>query len=153
MRKQRRDKRLGGLANLRDLDLQLALRGLHPPGAIAVPKSRVEIAQPALVVRPALIARPAQPGVELVLDRALDDQSGTELRQLRQRLARVLTHPNGQQLVDLVLDLRRRRYGSPHGVGLPSWSCQDFGEPTPWLLRSLGIYSSWETRPRPHPVP
>src|SRR5204862_166613 len=78
MRKQRRDKRLGGLANLRDLDLQLALRGLHPPGAIAVSKSRVEIAQPALVVGPALIASPAQPGVELVLDRALDDQPGPE---------------------------------------------------------------------------
>jgi hypothetical protein len=100
------------------------------------------VAKAALIVGPALIARAAEPGVELVLDRALDDHPRPELRQLRQRLARVLTDPNGQQLVDLVLDLRRRRYGSPHGVGLPSWSCQDFGEPTPWLLRSLGIYSS-----------
>jgi hypothetical protein len=25
----------------------------------------------------------------------------------------------------------RRRYGASHGVGLPSWSCQDLREPTP----------------------
>ena len=78
----------------------------------------VVVAQPALIVGPALIARAAQPGVELVLDRPLDDQPRAELRQLRQRLARVLAHPHGQQLVDLLLDLRRRRYGTSHGVGL-----------------------------------
>jgi hypothetical protein len=33
---------------------------------------------PALIVRPALIARPSQPRVELVLDRALDDQPRSE---------------------------------------------------------------------------
>jgi hypothetical protein len=44
-------------------------------------------------VRPAA----AQPGVEL-LDRALDDQSRTEPRELRQRLARVLSDRDGEQL-------------------------------------------------------
>jgi len=138
VREQLGDERLGGLAHLRNLDRKLPLRGLHPPRAIAAPQPAPIVAKAALIVGPALIARAAEPGVELVLDRALDDQPRPQLRQLRQRLARVRTDPNGQQLVDLVLDLRRRRYGSPHGVGLPSWSCQDFGEPTPWLLRSLG---------------
>ena len=109
MREERRDERLGGLAHLRDLDFELALCGLHPAGAIAVPEPGVEIAKPALIVGPALIAGPAEPSIELVLDRALDDQPGAELRQLRQRLARVLADPDGQQLVDLGLYLRRRR--------------------------------------------
>jgi hypothetical protein len=38
------------------------------------------VAQPSLMVRPALIARAAKPGVELVLDGALDDQPRPELR-------------------------------------------------------------------------
>src|ERR671925_565948 len=70
--------------------------------------------------RPALIARPPQPGVELVLHSPLDDQPGTEPRELRQRLARVLADPHGEQPVDLFFDLRRRRYGTSHGVGPPS---------------------------------
>jgi hypothetical protein len=74
--------------------------------------------QSALIVGPALIARPPQPGVDLVLDGALDDQPGTQPGELRQRLARVLADPHGQQLVDLLLDLHRRRYGTSHGVGL-----------------------------------
>ena len=37
-------------------------------------------------------------------------------RQLRKRLARVLADPNGKQPVDLPLNLRRRRYGTSHGV-------------------------------------
>ena len=109
MREERRHERLGSLADLRDLDLQLALSGLHPARAIAVSQPRLVVAQPALVIGPALITRPAQPGVELVLDRALDDQPGPEPRQLRQRLSRVLPDPDGQQLVDLGLYLRRRR--------------------------------------------
>jgi hypothetical protein len=76
-------------AHLRDLHRELALGGLHP----ARPKA---IAQPALIVRAAFIARPAQPGVELLLDRALNDQPRPELRELRQRLARVLAHPDGE---------------------------------------------------------
>jgi hypothetical protein len=64
--------------------------------------------------RPALIARAAQPGVELVLDRALDDQPSPKPRELRQRLARVLAHPDSQHPVDPLLDLRRRRYGTSH---------------------------------------
>jgi hypothetical protein len=61
------------------------------------------------MVGPALVARPSQPGVELVLDRALDDQPRAELGQLRQRLAWVLADSNAEQLVDLVFYLRRRR--------------------------------------------
>jgi hypothetical protein len=72
------------------------------------------------MVGPALIPGPAQPGLELVLNGALDDQPGAQPGQLRQRLARVLTHPHGQQSLDLLLDLRRRRYGTSHGVGPPS---------------------------------
>jgi hypothetical protein len=109
MREERRDERLRGLAHLRDLDFELALRGLHPPGAIAVSQPRVEVAKAALVVGPALVAGAAEPGVELVLDRALDDQSGTELCELRERLARVLPDSNREQLVDLSFYLRRWR--------------------------------------------
>jgi hypothetical protein len=94
------------------------LRGLQPAGAKAVAQPSPVVAQPSLMVRPALIASPAQPGVELVLHGALDDQPRPEPRQLRQRLAGVLTDPHGQQPVDLLLDLRRRRYGASHGVGL-----------------------------------
>jgi hypothetical protein len=36
MREQRRHERLGRLADLRDLDLQLPFCGLHPARAIAV---------------------------------------------------------------------------------------------------------------------
>jgi Transposase, Mutator family len=49
--------------------------------------------EPALIVGPALIASTTKPGVELVLDRALNDQPRIELGQLRQRLPRVLAHP------------------------------------------------------------
>jgi hypothetical protein len=110
-REQPRDERLGGLPELRDLDLELPLERLQLARAKAV-------AKPALIRRPALITRPAQPGVELVLHGALDDQPGPEPGELRQRLARVLADPHGKQLVDLLLDLRRRRYGTSHGVGL-----------------------------------
>src|SRR3954452_25411445 len=41
-----------------------------------------------------------------------------ELRRPRQRRARVLANPDGQQPIDLSLELRRRRYGASHGVGL-----------------------------------
>jgi hypothetical protein len=109
VREQRRHERLGGLAHPRDLDPKLALCGLHPPRAIAVSEPRVEVAKPALIVGPTLIAGAPQPGVELVLDRALDDQPGTELRQLRQRLARVLADSDRQQPVELGPNLRRRR--------------------------------------------
>jgi hypothetical protein len=119
-RKQLRDERLGRLPDLRQLDLELPLERLHPAGAKAVAKSRVVVAQPALIVGPALIARATEPGVELVLHGPLDDQPRPQPRQLRQRLARVLTHPHGQQPLDLLLDLRRRRYGTSHGVGPPS---------------------------------
>jgi hypothetical protein len=46
----------------------------------------------------ALIASAAQPRVELVLHGALDDQPRAEPGQLRQRLARVLTHPTANRL-------------------------------------------------------
>jgi hypothetical protein len=74
--------------------------------------------QSPLILRSALIARPAQPRVELVLDSSLDDQPGTKLGERRQRLPRVLTNSHGKQLIDLLFDLRRRRYGTSRGVGL-----------------------------------
>src|SRR5439155_10899136 len=117
-RKQLGDERLGRLTDLGNLDRKLALGGLHPARAKPV-------AQPSLIVRPALIARPPEPRVELVLDRALDDQSRSEPRELRQRLARIVADSDREQPVDLLLDLRRRRYGASHGVGPPSSSCQD----------------------------
>src|SRR5919106_1584487 len=89
--------------------------------------------------RPALIARTAKPGVELVLDRPLDDQPGPGPRQLRQRLAWVIADPPGKQPVDLFFDLRRRRYGTSHGVGPPSI-----------VLSGLeGTYAVALTAPRP----
>jgi len=109
VREQRGHERLRRLAHLRDLDPELTLCGLQSPRAVAVSESRVVVSKAALVVGPALIASPPEPGVELILDRALDDQSGTELGQLRQRLARILADPDGQQLTDLALYLRRRR--------------------------------------------
>jgi hypothetical protein len=102
-RKQRRDERLGGLADLGNVHLKLALRGLNPPRAKAV-------AQASLALRPALIPGAAQPRVELLLGRPPDDQPGPELGELRQPLPRVLTDPDGAQPVDPLLDLRRRRY-------------------------------------------
>ncbi len=68
--------------------------------------------------RPALVAGAAQPRVELVFDSALDDQPGAEPSQFRQRLARALTNPHGQHPLDPSFYLRRRRYGTSHGVGL-----------------------------------
>jgi hypothetical protein len=116
-REQLGHERLGRLAHLRHLDLELALGRLQPARPKPVAQPAPVVAQPTLVVGPALVASAAQPGVELILDRALDDQPGPEPRELRQRLARVLTDPHGQQPVDLLLDLRRRRYGTSHGVG------------------------------------
>jgi hypothetical protein len=108
-------KRLRRLADLLDLHRQLAFRGLDPARAKAVAQPALVVTQPALVLRPALVTSPAQPGVELVLNGPLDDQPGAELRQ---RLARVLADPHGQQLVDPRFDLRRRRHRTSHGVGL-----------------------------------
>ena len=65
--------------DLRDLDPQLPLERLQPARAKAVAKSRVIVAQPALIVGPALIARAVKPGVEFVLNGALDDQPRPEL--------------------------------------------------------------------------
>jgi hypothetical protein len=127
--------------------LKLALGGLHPAGAKAVAKTRLIVAQPSLIVRPAFIARPPQPGVELVLHGALDDQPGPEPGQLRQRLPGFSPTPNGKQGVDLLLDLRRRRYGASHGEGPPSIVLSGLEGTYAVPLTGLAIYSSWETRP------
>jgi hypothetical protein len=92
-RKQLRDERLGGLPDLRDLHLKLPLERLHPAGTKPVAQPRLVVAQPALIFGSALIASSTKPGVELVLDRALNEQPRPQLRQLRERLAGVLTHP------------------------------------------------------------
>src|SRR4029453_3743571 len=99
---------------------KLPLASLHPARAKPVAQPALVVAQPALIVRPALVTSPAQPGIELVPNPPVDDQPGAKLGELRQRLPRVLADPHGQQLVDLRLDLRRRRYGTSHGVGPPS---------------------------------
>src|SRR5262249_32853684 len=67
---------------------------------------------------PTFVASAAQPRVELVLHRALDDQPRPQPRQFGQRLPWVLADPHGQQVLDLLFNLRRRRYGTSHGVGL-----------------------------------
>ena len=53
---------------------KLPLRGLHMPGAEPVAHPRVVVAQPALPSGRRSYLRPAQPRVELVLDRSLNDQ-------------------------------------------------------------------------------
>jgi hypothetical protein len=64
-------------------------------------------------VRAALIAGTADEGVELLLDGALDYHPGAELGELRQWALGVADgDPRGQQLVDSLLYLRRRRYGA-----------------------------------------
>src|SRR5512142_896376 len=106
-----------GFADLRDLDIHRPLRGLH--AARAEP-----IALPRRGLRLALIPSAAQPAIELVLDRALDDQLRAKRRQLRQRALRILSsQPTGQQPVDPLLNLRRRRYVTSHGVRLLQSSC------------------------------
>src|SRR5947209_7321292 len=99
----------------------------HPTPEPPTPTTRrtltvgsMSVAQPPLTVRPALIARAPQPRVELVLHSPLDDQPSAQPRQLQQRLPGVLTHPYRQHVLDPSLDLRRRRYGTSHGVGPPS---------------------------------
>jgi hypothetical protein len=123
-REQLRDERFGGLADLRNIDLDLSLARLHPAGAKPVAQPRPIVAQPALILGPALVASATQPRVELILHSTLDDQARAELRQHRQGLPRVLTDPNSQQLIDLIFNLRRRRYGTSHGVGLLQSSCR-----------------------------
>src|SRR5436189_222845 len=71
LREQLRDERVNRLADLRDLDPQHTLHGLQMP--------RTEpVALPRRSIRLALVASPPQPLVELVLDRPLDAQPGTE---------------------------------------------------------------------------
>src|SRR5439155_5759756 len=112
---------LGGLADLRNLYLQLALGGLHSPRTKTITQPRVKVAQAPLVLRPALITRTSQPRVELILHGPLDDQPRAQPRELGQRLRRRLADRHrGQQPINLLLYLRRWRYGASHGVGLPS---------------------------------
>src|SRR5207253_1264611 len=102
----------------RNLNLELALSGLHRPRPEPVSQPALLQALITLIAWPTFVARPPEPRVELVLDSPLDDQPGTEPRQLRQRLARALPNPNRQHLLDPGFNLRRRRYGTSHGVGL-----------------------------------
>jgi hypothetical protein len=139
-RKQLGHERLGRLPHLWNGDRKLSLGRLHPPWPEAV-------AQPGRRLRPALISGATQPRVELILDRALDDQPGAEPRELRQRLARVLTDPDSQQPVDLLLDLRRRRYRASHGVGPPSIVLSGLEGTYAVPLTGPAIYSSCKTRP------
>jgi hypothetical protein len=60
----------------------------------------------------ALIAGAAQPLIELILNSPLDNQPDAQPRQLAQHLLRVIDQRSTEQLVDLSLYLRRRRYGA-----------------------------------------
>jgi hypothetical protein len=88
------------------------------PGTEPIAQTRVVVPQATLPLRPALITSPAQPGIELLLDRPLNDQPRPEPGELTQHLLRIINQPLTEQLVDLSLYLRRRRYGASHGVGL-----------------------------------
>ncbi len=99
LREQLRNERHRRLSGLRDLDPQLALPGLQVP--------RPEpVAQTALALRPALIPSATQPAIELLLDRPLNDQPGTEPREIPEHLLRVINHALPKQPVDLSLYLR-----------------------------------------------
>jgi hypothetical protein len=111
LREQLRDERHHRLASLRNLDPQLTLPSLQMPGTEPV-------ALPRRSLRPALVTSPAEPSVELVLDRPLNDQPRPQPGELGQHLLRIVDQPAPKQLVDLRLYLRRRRYGASHGVGL-----------------------------------
>src|ERR1700729_2985641 len=110
-----RDRRL---TDLRNLDPQLTLSRLNVPGPEPVTHPRVIVTQPALALWPALIPSTTQPAIELLLDRPLNDQPRPEPGKLGQHLLRIIDHAPRQQLVDARLYLRRRRYGTSHGVGL-----------------------------------
>src|SRR5262249_50663 len=66
-------------------------------------------------LRPALVATPVQPTVELLLNRPLDDQPGTEPAELGQHLLQIVDQSSRQQLADVSLYLHRRRYRASHG--------------------------------------
>src|SRR2546430_7513166 len=117
LRERLRYERQDRLADLRNLDLKLTLRGLH------VPRSK-PVAQTALALRPTLIASTAEPLIELLLDSPLDDQPGAEPRELGQHLLWIIDQLVRQQLVDARLYLRRRRDRASHGVGLLQSSCR-----------------------------
>src|ERR1700733_13005614 len=118
LRKQLRHERRDRSPRLRNLDPQLTLPGLHVPRTEPITQPRVVVTQAALPLRPALIPSTAQPAVELLLDRPLNDQPRPEPTKLGQHLLRVIDHALRQDLVDLSLYLRRRRYRASHGVGL-----------------------------------
>src|SRR5579875_301392 len=74
-REQLGHERLGGLADLRDLDADRPLGALHPSLAKPVALTRRRL-------RPALVACSPKPGIELVLDSTLDDQLRAQRREL-----------------------------------------------------------------------
>jgi hypothetical protein len=74
-REQPGDDRLGGRSDLHQLHRKLTLGGLHPARPEPVTQARRRL-------RPPLIPGATQPRVELLLDRALDDQPDAELGEL-----------------------------------------------------------------------
>src|SRR5215208_815233 len=63
--------------------------------------------------------------------------------------SRGFSRPHGKQPVDLLLDLRRRRYGASHGVGPPSIVLSGLEGTDAVTLTGPAIYSTCETRPAP----
>ena len=109
LREQLGHERHRGVARLRDLDLKLTLPGLQMPGTEPVAQPGLIVLQAALALRPALITSTTQPAIELLLNRPLNDQPGTEPREVTEHLLRVIDHALPEQLVDVGLYLRRRR--------------------------------------------
>jgi len=115
LRKQLGHERHGGVAGLRDLDLKLTLPGLQMPGTKPVAQPSLVVLQATLALRATLVASATQPAIELLLDRPLNDQPGTEPREVPEHLLRVIDHALRKQPIDLSLYLRRWRYGTSHG--------------------------------------
>src|SRR6516164_130934 len=118
LREQLRDERHRRLTGLRDLDPQLTLGRLQMTGPKPIAQPRLVVTQAPLALRSALVASATTPRVELVLDGPLVEQPGAQAGELGQHPLRVIDHALREQLVDLSLYLRRRRYGASHGVGL-----------------------------------
>ena len=69
-------------------------------------EGRSVVLQAALTLGPALIASPPEPGVELVLNSPLDDQTRAEPGEVPEHLLRVIDHALPKQPIDVGLYLR-----------------------------------------------
>jgi hypothetical protein len=80
LRERLGDERHRGVAGLGDLDLKLTLPGLQMPGPESVTQPCPIVLLATLTLGSTLVASATEPAIELVLDRSLNDQPGTEPR-------------------------------------------------------------------------